>query len=250
MVYFQFIHLTHWGRVTHICVSKLTTIGSDNGLSPGRRQAIIWTNAGIWLIGPLRTNFSENLIEIYAFSFRKMHLKTSFGKWRPFCLGLNVLRHGWIITSHKSHNISDKHPTMNHFVTEIILLQIAALWGYGAGALWNHLVKFCYYEYQVISVVNNITEHAWTLWGYLHMISPFGLVGSAVISCQHTTTWSLHTEGHASNVPGDQAHVSQGGTVAVTSDSGCMLRYFQMGLTGAQVHMLGSLIWKLYLYLS
>ena len=43
--------LTHWGRVTHICVSKLTIIGSDNGLSPGRRQAIIWTNAGILLIG-------------------------------------------------------------------------------------------------------------------------------------------------------------------------------------------------------
>ena len=44
--------LTHWGRVTHICVVKLTIIGSDNGLSPGRRQAIILTNAGILLIGP------------------------------------------------------------------------------------------------------------------------------------------------------------------------------------------------------
>ena len=53
--------LTHWGRVTHICVSKLTIIDSDNGLSPGRRQAIIWTNAGILLIGPLGTNFSEIL---------------------------------------------------------------------------------------------------------------------------------------------------------------------------------------------
>ena len=42
--------LTHEGRVTHICVSKLTIIGSDNGLSPDRRQAIIWTNAGILLI--------------------------------------------------------------------------------------------------------------------------------------------------------------------------------------------------------
>ena len=46
------IVLTHWGRVTHICVDKLTIIGSDNGLSPGRRQAIIWTSAGILLIGP------------------------------------------------------------------------------------------------------------------------------------------------------------------------------------------------------
>ena len=63
--------LTHWGRVTHICVGKLTIIGSNNGLSPERRQAIIWTNAGILLIGPLGTNFSENLIEIQIFSFEE-----------------------------------------------------------------------------------------------------------------------------------------------------------------------------------
>ena len=83
--------LTHWGRVTHICVSKLTIIGPDNGLSPGRRQAIIWTNTGILLIGPLGTNFSENLSGIQTFSFKKMPLKMSSGKWRPSCLGLNVL---------------------------------------------------------------------------------------------------------------------------------------------------------------
>ena len=83
--------LTHWGRVTHIRVGKLTSIGSDNGLSPGRSQAIIWTNAGILLIGPLGTNFSEILSKIHTFSFKKMHLKTSSAKWRPFCLGLNVL---------------------------------------------------------------------------------------------------------------------------------------------------------------
>ena len=76
--------LTHWGRVTHICVSKLTIIASDNGLSPGRRQAIIWTNAGILLIGPLGTNFSEVLIKIHNYSFKKMHLKMSSAKWRPF----------------------------------------------------------------------------------------------------------------------------------------------------------------------
>ena len=83
--------VTHWGRVTHICVGKLTIIGSDNGLSPGRRQAIIWNNA-ILLIGHLGTNFSEILIEIHTFSFKKMDLKMSSGKWRPSCLGLNVVR--------------------------------------------------------------------------------------------------------------------------------------------------------------
>ena len=84
--------LTHWGRVTHICVSKLTIIGSDNGLSPGRRQAIIWTNAGTWLNRPLETKFSEILIKIHIFLFTKIHLKMASGKWRPFCLGLNELR--------------------------------------------------------------------------------------------------------------------------------------------------------------
>ena len=90
---------THWDRVTHICVDKLTIIGSDNGLSPGRRQAIIWTNAGILLIRPLGTNFSEILIGIQTFSFTKMYLQKSSAKWRLFCLGLNVLKicHGtWL----------------------------------------------------------------------------------------------------------------------------------------------------------
>ena len=83
--------LTHWGRVTHICVSKLTIIGSDNGLSPERRQAIIWTNAGILLIGPLGTNFGEILIEIQTFSLKKIRLKMSSAKCCSFCLDLNVL---------------------------------------------------------------------------------------------------------------------------------------------------------------
>ena len=89
--------------MTYICVGKLAIIGSDNGLLPDRRQAIIWTNDGILLIGPLGTNFSEILIEIYTFSFKKVHLKMSSGKWRPFCLGLNVLIISPWLTSHIPH---------------------------------------------------------------------------------------------------------------------------------------------------
>ena len=81
--------LTHWGRMTHICVGNLTIISSDNGLSPGRRQTIIWTDDGILLIQPLGTNFSEISIEILIFSFKKMRLKLLSAKWWPFCL--NVL---------------------------------------------------------------------------------------------------------------------------------------------------------------
>ena len=91
----QFVYsaLTHWGRVTHICVSKLTIIGPNNGFSPGRRQAIIWTNAAILSNRPFGTNFSEISIELHILSFKKIHLKMSSGIWRPFCLGLNVLTH-------------------------------------------------------------------------------------------------------------------------------------------------------------
>ena len=66
-IFLQGILITHWGRVTHKCVGKLIIISSDNGLSPGRRQATIWNNAWILLIGPLGINFREILIEIYIF---------------------------------------------------------------------------------------------------------------------------------------------------------------------------------------
>ena len=64
-------------------VSRVS-IGSDNGLSPIRRQAIIWTNTELLSIVQLGTNFSEILIKK---SFTKMHLKITSTKWRPFCPG-------------------------------------------------------------------------------------------------------------------------------------------------------------------
>ena len=83
--------LTHSGRLTHICLSKLTITGSDNGTSRCQRQAIIWTNAGILPILNLEINFMEILREILTFSFKKMHLNTSSAIWWQCCLGLSVL---------------------------------------------------------------------------------------------------------------------------------------------------------------
>ena len=111
--------------MTHICIDNLAIIGSDNGLSPGRRLAIIWTNAGILLIGPWGTNFSELLIGIHTFSFKKIHLKMSSVKWRPFCLGLNVL------ISQRTCPISPTlEQTCAYFFSEWCIV------GCGTGALW------------------------------------------------------------------------------------------------------------------
>ena len=71
----------------YICVGNLTIIGSDNGLLPGWRQAIIWTNVGIFLIGPVGTNLSEISIEISTFSFKKLCLKLLSVKWWPLFPG-------------------------------------------------------------------------------------------------------------------------------------------------------------------
>ena len=128
--------LTHWGRVTHICICNVTNIGPDNGLSPGRRQAIIWTNAGTLLIGPWGTNFSEILIGIQTFSFRKMRLKMSSAKWRPFCLGRNVLRKSSADTRSSHH----QSPTSMYIMN-------------------SSLDGFCMYkQYEICHIITNKTS--------------------------------------------------------------------------------------------
>ena len=86
--------LTHWGWVTYICVSDLTIIGSDNGLSPGRCHAIIWTYAGILLIGPLQGNFNEIVFEIWKFSLKKCtwkcRLRNGSRLSRPQCVDIET----------------------------------------------------------------------------------------------------------------------------------------------------------------
>ena len=72
---FYYPRLPKLGRATHMCVSKLTITGSNNRLSPGRYQAIIWTNARILLIGPLGTNFGEIQSKFIHFHSRKCILK-------------------------------------------------------------------------------------------------------------------------------------------------------------------------------
>ena len=83
---------THWSRVARICVNKLTITGPDNGLLPSWHQAIVWTNAGILLIGPLGKKLQWNLNRNIMFVLKKIHLKMSSGKRWSSCLSLNVLR--------------------------------------------------------------------------------------------------------------------------------------------------------------
>ena len=82
--------ITHWGRVTYICASKLTMLGSDNALSPDRHQAIIRTNAGILFIRP-KNKLQWNCIRNSNIFIDEIAFENVAVKWRSFCLGLNVL---------------------------------------------------------------------------------------------------------------------------------------------------------------
>ena len=82
--------LTHWGRVTHICVSRLPITGSDNGLSPGRRQAVIWTNWNIvnWTLrNKLQWKFNRNSnIFIHENAFESFVCEMAAILSRPQCV--------------------------------------------------------------------------------------------------------------------------------------------------------------------
>ena len=70
----------------------LTIIGSDDGLSSGRRQAITWNDAGILLVRTLGTNFSEILCEIHTFLFKKNAFEFVIRK-----LSGNVVKDRWTL---------------------------------------------------------------------------------------------------------------------------------------------------------
>ena len=126
-----------------ICIGKLTIIGSNKDLSPGQHQAIMGTNVRILLTEPLGINFSEILVRIQTFSFKKMHLKMSSGKWRPSCLGLDVLRKRekytwcccqWQVVSFSAYFLVASYATQHY-----------AIWHYATwhDRSWSILVLSC-----------------------------------------------------------------------------------------------------------
>ena len=90
-----FCESSHWGRVTHLCGSKIIIIGSKTCLSSGRRRAIIWTNAGILLIRSLGIHFSEiqskSIIFIQDNAFENAVCQMAFVYSQPQCVKMEVM---------------------------------------------------------------------------------------------------------------------------------------------------------------
>ena len=134
-LYFIIYSLNHWDRMTHLCVNKLTSIGLDNGLSPGWCQAIVRSNTG--MIVPVGTDVSELSIEVHTLSFKKMHLNMTSGKWRSLCLIINVLNSAFFFNmGRKFRGIG---PTVGTVIVFLFLISLASddLEDYFSHK-WNH----------------------------------------------------------------------------------------------------------------
>ena len=155
---------------------KLTTIGSDNDLSPRRRQAVIWTNPGILLIGPLGTNFSELLIATHILSFKKMKMlseKMAAILSRSHC----VLKVTYEIYMHFSYNmtIGKCMPKASEYpcVTGLFALDICRRW------IWR-----CWGSRRHHDTIRECSGHRWLTL----MINWLRLAKSV----RHNTDWPLH----------------------------------------------------------
>ena len=95
--------------MTHACVSKLTIIGSDSGLSSGWRQAIIGNNAELFYLDPLEQTSIKFSIEIHTLSFSRK----SIWKCRPENSGhfVNVNSYNLNIKA-KQWRMFDRCPTI------------------------------------------------------------------------------------------------------------------------------------------
>ena len=67
--------------MTYIYVGNFTIIESKNGLSPGSRQAFIWSSVGILLIGSIGVKFCEILIETLNITIQNNALNVLSVKW-------------------------------------------------------------------------------------------------------------------------------------------------------------------------
>ena len=164
--------------MTHTCVIELTIIGSDNGLSPGQRQAIIRTNAEILLIRPLRTSFSEILIEILIFSVKKIRLKVSSAKRRLFCLGLNVLRCNtftYVFPTCHTHSRQQDVELDIQNITFIRTLDIIKPVSYTHQSFLDHVWQQCFCFNQIVKYQKQscqIPLRPWQMWTLFNAQDP------------------------------------------------------------------------------
>ena len=132
---------------------KLTIIGSDNGLSLGQCQAIIWTNAGILLIRPLGTNYSEILIAIETFSLNSLWLVMSYGS-RSWSTLTQVMAF-FLMAS-------------GHYLNQCWLLisnlgRVAFIWGHNHEKIWRYqLIK----QAKILQIVSRSPRDQWVKSGH------------------------------------------------------------------------------------
>ena len=151
---------------TYASVNRVS-IGSDNGLAPNRRLAIILTNAGL-SIGPLRTNLSEilnkiqfsipeNVCEMVAILFGEIRVKSSSCIAAFNCLAKSRQLYNCCQWAHLTNPTKHQYPTMHHFVTEMCtfayFIRNSALWDVRCLTHWGRVTHICVGKLTLVQIM-------------------------------------------------------------------------------------------------
>ena len=106
-----------------------------------RRQAIIWTSAGILLLGHSRTNFNDMFFEIQALTLKEIYLKISSAKLRPFCVGISLLSARFDSFRERVQgtplNICT-HTTTLHLIYNMLFIHKIRCWHHAWPGIWRN----------------------------------------------------------------------------------------------------------------
>ena len=158
------------------------SIGSDNGLLPIWRQAIIWTNAALLSIGPSWTTFNEIWNKIRNLSL-KMHLKMSSVKWRPFCSGGDEL----------TANVIHAANTVLYERASVKVESLVHPWTW-YDYCFKYLITFMQISQRLVSITWQFHQAMGLLMD--SVTSLWHIAGNPLITCEIRTKWRTFARQH------------------------------------------------------
>ena len=135
------------------------------------------------LIRLLGINFGEISIEIHTLLFKKMRLKIYFTKWRPFCLGLDVLIGSG---SHQHHQTGDlwKASLFSSIKSNFVCIKVVAV------VNWKpiYFVIFIFQTWLLCRVTHwNGNDKMITWWR--HQMETFSALLAICVNSPHKGQW-------------------------------------------------------------
>ena len=139
------------------------SIGSSNGLSSVRHQAITWTKSELYWIETLGINVSGFHLKMQKFPFKKMHFRMSSSKCPPFCSGLHVLMTACLAWNYIIFNrrvlLLTQHAGVSFVITFIVVSLLIKSW-----QVWRLCCDLFWFSHQTYSCMDGVMYDRTRSW--------------------------------------------------------------------------------------